>query len=104
MLWLVRHGESEANAGDVTGDRDSPPLTAVGRDQATRVASAFPAAPDRVVLSPYVRAIQTAGPLLARFPAVLVESAAVQEFAYLAAHRHQGTDAAAGSGKSSGRS
>jgi broad specificity phosphatase PhoE len=94
MLWLVRHAESEANAGGVTSDYAAIPLTARGCAQAEQVARACPEPPARVVLSPYRRARQTAEPLLARFPDVAVVDAAVQEFTYLAAARCRDMDAA----------
>jgi broad specificity phosphatase PhoE len=95
MLWLVRHGESEANAGLVTADYAATPLTARGRAQAEQVARACPEPPARVVLSSYRRARQTAEPLLRRFPDVPVVEALIQEFTYLAAARCRDTDAAA---------
>src|SRR4051794_5267106 len=93
MLWLVRHGESEGNAGRVTSDYAAIPLTALGRAQAEQVARACQEPPARVVLSPYRRARQTAEPLLARFPGVPVVEETVQEFTYLAASRCRGMDA-----------
>jgi broad specificity phosphatase PhoE len=92
MLWLVRHGQSEANAGGVTSDYAAIPLTAQGWTQAEQVAQACPEAPTRVVLSPYRRARQTAEPLLARFPGVPVVEASVQEFTYLAVSKCRDKD------------
>jgi broad specificity phosphatase PhoE len=95
MLWLVRHGESEGNAGRITSDYAAIPLTARGWAQAEQVAQACREPPARVVLSPYRRARQTAEPLLARFPGVPVVEAPVQEFTYLAASRCRNMDAPA---------
>jgi broad specificity phosphatase PhoE len=95
MLWLVRHAESEGNAGRVTSDYAAIPLTARGCAQAEQVAQACPEPPARVVLSPYRRAHQTAEPLLARFPGIPVVGASVQEFTYLAASRCRDLDALA---------
>lgn len=94
MLWLVRHGESVANAGGVTSDYAAIPLTDRGRAQAEAVAAACPKSPDWVGRSAYLRAQQTAAPLLARYPAVGVADFAVHEFTYLAAGRCVGMDAA----------
>ena len=40
ILYLVRHGESEANAEDVHSSGDTP-LTRVGREQARKIAARF---------------------------------------------------------------
>jgi len=82
-IVLVRHGQSIANAGGATADDRTMPLTELGHQQARSFAEDFPHAPARVVLSPYLRASQTAEPLLARFPAVAVEEWPIQEFHYL---------------------
>ena len=96
MLWLVRHGESVANAGGVVHtDFASIPLTARGRLQADAVAAACGQPPVWVGLSPYLRARQTAGPLLARYPAITPIELPVQEFTYLAAGQGLGMDAVA---------
>lgn len=59
MIFLVRHGETEANrAGSYLGRAD-PPLTERGRHQAGRVAAMLPT-PDRVITSPLQRARETA--------------------------------------------
>lgn len=49
--WLVRHGESAANAGSATTDPATIPLTLVGRDQAVRVAAGLLQKPDLIVVS-----------------------------------------------------
>jgi broad specificity phosphatase PhoE len=87
MLWLVRHGESESNAGAATSDFAAISLTERGHEQAQRVAEACPRQPERVIVSTYRRARQTAEPLLRRFPRVPVEEQSVHEFTYLAASR-----------------
>ncbi|MFD0687424.1 histidine phosphatase family protein [Actinomadura fibrosa] len=82
-VWLVRHGESESNAGLPTNGPGAAPLTARGRAEADRVAASFPRPPGLVVSSPFVRARETAAPTLARFPGVPYEEWPVQEFTYL---------------------
>src|SRR5262249_38630953 len=91
MLWLIRHGESEANAGGVTSAFDTIALTPRGLRQAERVALLFPDAPQRIVTSSYLRARQTAELTLRRFPAVSVTQDSVHEFTYLAVSRCQNT-------------
>ena len=91
MLWLVRHGESEANAGGITSDPAGIELTPRGRAQAEAIAASCPERPAWIGLSPFLRARQTAEPLLARYPDVPVKELAVQEFTYLAVARCAGT-------------
>jgi broad specificity phosphatase PhoE len=59
MLWLVRHGQTEANAAGLLLGRSDPPLSALGREQATALATRIPA-DARVVTSPLLRARETA--------------------------------------------
>jgi broad specificity phosphatase PhoE len=84
QTWLIRHGESAANAGAVTADPASIALTEKGWAQAQAVSAAFETAPDLIVVSPFLRTRQTAQATMARFPDVPVEQWAIQEFTYLA--------------------
>lgn len=84
---LIRHGESAANAGVVTADPTSIPLTPRGHEQARSISASFAAAPELIVCSPFLRVQQTAAPTLMRFAAVPVEAWPVQEFTYLARAR-----------------
>lgn len=60
MLWLARHGETDANAeGRLQGRLDTA-LSDRGRVQAALVAEALPRDPERVVSSPLARARHTA--------------------------------------------
>ena len=90
-VWLIRHGESEANAGLPTESPVKTPLTALGHQQAERVALAFSQAPDLIVTSPYWRTEQTATPTRARFPDSPHQQWPVQEFTYLAPDRYAGS-------------
>ncbi len=92
--WLIRHGESVANAGAVTTDPATIPLTEAGRDQARSIAKTITRRPDLIVISSYLRTQQTAGPSIGRFPDVPVETWPVQEFTYLSPGRCVGTTAA----------
>lgn len=63
-VYFVRHGESVANA---TGIRQGPetPLTELGKKQAICVAGRLSALPiERVVISTYTRAKETAAPII----------------------------------------
>ena len=82
-FWLIRHAESTANAGAVSKDASSAPLTETGWQQARAVAARFERAPELIVVSPYLRARQTAAPTAERFAAVPIETWPVQEFTYL---------------------
>ncbi len=84
QVWLIRHGESAANAGLATLDSSSIPLTERGRLQAERAALALPGAPDLLVSSAYRRALDTAAPARARFPGAARAEWPVHEFTYLA--------------------
>jgi broad specificity phosphatase PhoE len=59
MLWLVRHGQTEANAAGLLLGRSDPALSALGREQATALATRIPR-DARVVTSPLLRARETA--------------------------------------------
>jgi 2,3-bisphosphoglycerate-dependent phosphoglycerate mutase len=64
LLW-VRHGEPERIASG-SGVPADPALTALGREQAARLAAWLAFEPiDRVLSSPQRRAIETAGPIAA---------------------------------------
>jgi broad specificity phosphatase PhoE len=82
-VWFIRHGESVGNAGERTKEAPSYPLSILGFRQAVQLAAALHAEPDLIVVSPYVRARQTAEPVIRRFPKVRVEEWPVQEVQYL---------------------
>lgn len=94
MIWLIRHGESVANAGLATFDYGAIDLTARGRMQADAIAAACSETPKWIGLSPYLRAKRTAEPLLAKYPATQIIELDVQEFTYLASGKCVGMDAA----------
>ncbi len=90
-IWLIRHGESESNAGEVTVSPASPVLSERGTQQAEEIAARFPRAPDLLVVSGYVRTHLTAAPLLRRFPKTKVAEWPIHEFTFLAPARYNGT-------------
>jgi 2,3-bisphosphoglycerate-dependent phosphoglycerate mutase len=83
VVWMIRHGQSLANEGRVTGDPAAIPLTPTGERQAAAVAQMFDDRPDLIVTSPFLRARQTAQPTIDRFPQVAVEQWPIEEFTYL---------------------
>lgn len=90
-IQLIRHAESEGNAGLPTNDPASIPLTQQGHEQAAELAASFTAAPDLIIVSPFIRTQQTAAPLISRFPHVIVEEWSVHEFTYLNPIKYSGT-------------
>jgi broad specificity phosphatase PhoE len=89
--FFVRHAESAGNAGLVTDDPSSIPLTELGLRQADELAATFPFEPSLIAVSPFLRAQQTAAPLLRRYPHVEACTLPIQEFTYLAPGRWRGT-------------
>ncbi|MFC5182385.1 histidine phosphatase family protein [Actinomadura harenae] len=82
-VWLIRHGQSESNAGRPSNGPGASPLTPLGRRQADHIAALLPTAPSLIVSSAFVRARETAMPTRARFPGAPYEEWPVQEFTYL---------------------
>jgi broad specificity phosphatase PhoE len=91
---IVRHGQSEANAGLATTDPSTIPITALGEAQAKALAASFQTAPSLVVRSPFVRTHLTASVTLARFPYVPVQEWPIHEFTFLSPARHRNTSVA----------
>jgi broad specificity phosphatase PhoE len=90
-ITLIRHAESQANAGAVTLTPKSIELTERGHQQAKSLAASLDITPALIVVSPYVRAQQTAQPTIEKFPEALVEQWSVQEFTYLSPARCRNT-------------
>ena len=91
-ILLIRHGQSAANVGLPTLDPESIPLTDKGQLQAENAAKELRSAVDMIIVSPYLRAQQTAEPLIKRFPNALVEIwPEVREFTYLSPASCAGT-------------
>ena len=59
-IFFVRHGESTANAGGVTMEHASIPLSPLGLVQAREIAGLLDVDPSRVLVSKYLRARETA--------------------------------------------
>lgn len=91
-IYLIRHGESAANAGLKTGDTALIPLTELGHQQAGEVPRRLPKHIDHIIVSSYLRTQQTAEPTRLVHPAAPVwEWAEVREFAYLDPKKANGT-------------
>lgn len=67
QLYLIRHAESENNARPNHERVEDPHLTELGQSQAEALANwLVTLAPERIVTSPFRRALQTAAPTLQR--------------------------------------
>jgi 2,3-bisphosphoglycerate-dependent phosphoglycerate mutase len=84
-IFLIRHGESQSNAGMATLNPASVELTHLGMGQAECIADYLEVhvCPERIVTSCYLRARQTAAPTKSCFATVPVEEWPVHEFTYL---------------------
>ena len=80
---FIRHAESEANVGGVIDHPSNYALTEAGRQQARTLAAATVATPAAIVYSPFLRARQTAAPMIKRFPDVESLMLPIQEFTCL---------------------
>lgn len=65
-VYLIRHGQSQANVGGITLANPIVPLTELGHLQAQTLAPLLPATPVRIWASPFKRALDTAAPYCAR--------------------------------------
>jgi broad specificity phosphatase PhoE len=90
-VWLVRHGESTANAGGATFTPESVELTEKGQAQARFFATQIDTKPNLIVVSSFLRSQQTAAPLREHYPDVPVEEWPIQEFTYLDPERCHNT-------------
>jgi broad specificity phosphatase PhoE len=83
-VWLIRHAESEANAGLPSSDPALIPLTEKGYRQAVQLSTLMPAIPALIVFSPYLRTQHTAAFTMQLFPQVECQEWNIQEFTFLA--------------------
>jgi alpha-ribazole phosphatase len=65
-IYLIRHGQSQANVGGITLENPIVPLTDLGELQARALAPLLPATTPSIWSSPYKRALDTAAPYCAR--------------------------------------
>src|SRR5271170_1959065 len=75
-VYLIRHGQSQANVGGITLENPVVPLTELGELQARTVATLLPATAAAIWSSPFKRALDTATPYCARLgqsPATLAD-------------------------------
>jgi probable phosphoglycerate mutase len=77
VTWLIRQGQSAANAGLPVAGHDDVPLTALGVEQATAEAQRVDRPPALLVVSPFLRSLATAEPILAHWPATSLKDSAL---------------------------
>lgn len=83
IITFIRHGQSQANAGQATLDDATIELTDLGWQQARALAGSITQKPDLIIHSKYLRTQQTAAPLLEKFPHIPVKVLPIHEFTYL---------------------
>ena len=79
-FYLIRHGQSRANAGYPAVSHDEESLTDLGQKQAELTAEHLTKTPDVIVTSTYLRTHQTSAPTRAKFPNVPHEIWPIEEF------------------------
>jgi broad specificity phosphatase PhoE len=90
-VWLIRHAESIVNIGGKTVTPDTIELSQSGIKQAEDISDVITNQPDLIITSPFIRTLQTARPLLRKFPDSKHEQWPVQEFTYLSPIRCKNT-------------
>jgi broad specificity phosphatase PhoE len=90
-IWLIRHGESQSNAGEKTTTPEHIGLTTLGELQSQQIANTIIHQPDLVVYTPYVRTQQSSKPIIEKYPGVIHEEWPLQEFTYLNPHQYHNT-------------
>lgn len=66
-VFLIRHAESKSNVGGVFEHQNIITITDEGKKQAEKLSEIL-GRPDRIICSRYIRTIETAEPLIKRFP------------------------------------
>jgi alpha-ribazole phosphatase len=79
-IYLVRHGQSQANAGGITLENPLVPLTPLGELQARAIASLLPPTAVTIWSSPFKRTLDTAAPYCARMGRTAATCDDLQEF------------------------
>lgn len=79
-FYLIRHGQSGANAGQPAVSHDKEAITALGVEQAKITAGHLNKTPDLIVTSTYLRTHQTSAPTREKFPNARHEVWPIEEF------------------------
>ena len=86
-LWLVRHGETEVNAGRWSPEPTLTHLTPKGRKQARQSAEHVKHQPNLFILSPLIRAQETGLYFTHKWPTTPKLTLPIYEFIYLSPKR-----------------
>ncbi|MFT5193489.1 MAG: broad specificity phosphatase PhoE [Candidatus Promineifilaceae bacterium] len=89
---LIRHGQSEDNAGISSRGQGKTLLTNKGEQQAKATGEHWREKPDLIVISPYIRTKQTAEPTMRLFSDIPVKTWPIEEFRQLCAARYEGVN------------
>jgi broad specificity phosphatase PhoE len=79
-IYLVRHAQSQANAGGMTLENPIVPLTALGELQARAIAPLLPPTAVTIWSSPFKRTLDTAAPYCARMGLTAATHDELREF------------------------
>jgi broad specificity phosphatase PhoE len=79
-IYLVRHAQSQANAGGMTLENPIVPLTELGELQARAIAPLLPATSVAIWSSPFKRTLDTAAPYCARMDRTAATHDDLREF------------------------
>lgn len=83
-VLFIRHGESEAHIGKAATHIEEVGLTEMGKQKAWEISRMLPSPPDLIMVSPYLRAWETAYPTIQHFADTPHETRPeVREFTYL---------------------
>lgn len=86
-VWLIRHAESTANCGSYGNQPEDISLTATGQQQAQELSKLISKEPELIIVSPFKRTLETAQPLIKRWPNASLVVWAIQELVYLSPAR-----------------
>jgi broad specificity phosphatase PhoE len=86
-LWLIRHGETEINSGNWSVKPAETCLTALGREQALKLSAKVIVQPDLLIISPLLRAQETAQFIQNQWPDAPSLTWPIQELIYLSPER-----------------
>lgn len=82
-VWLLRHGQSQINAGIWQADPANAALTELGREQAEQSAAQITSCPNLIVTSPLLRAQESGQYIMQKWPQTKTEIWPIQELVYL---------------------
>lgn len=88
-IYLIRHAQSVGNVDGKTESHASIALTDLGHQQAQQLTQVLPQA-HHVIISPFLRTLQTAQPILER-DGLEAEILPIEEFSYLSDLKCKGT-------------